>query len=433
MNTSIPSTVSFTLIVAIGLFTACAGMSEVEKQILQKTTASGTASTINEFIAQRGIEIPPFPKNAYKVFDKGLLDVTDGHAIHYSQAGNPNGVPVVFVHGGPGGGASDGSRRMYDPQFYRIIIFDQRGSAKSKAPSQGILYKNTIFKIVDDMEALRKHVGVEKWILSGGSSGSAISLIYAIQHPERVIAMSVHGITFLTRDEIRWTGWLSSDLWADKWHGVKNMLDENGIPVFKPSDLENFDAFVLAGYREVVQKKNRKLAFAVLNMGMRETHIDANLPKGDISGETAFKMAQIIWHMWYSDFFLPPNYVERNLHKIKHIPGFILAGRYDTNTVLKSAWKLHMHWPKASLLIYTGAHADDANYKRWTFRVLQSALTRSGSASVPSLSITKEDFAEQQWPTFRKSLDSYYLKEGLGVPEPPAKKDVPSITEPTGF
>lgn len=127
-------------------------------------------------------------------------------------------------------------------------------------------------------------------------------------------------------------------------------------------DVSSFDAFVTAGYREVVEKKNRKFAFSVLNMGMRQTQIDPHGPELNIGGDRAFRMAQIIWHMWYHRFFLPENYVRENLHKIKDIPGFIEAGRYDTNTVLKSAWELHTAWPKASLLIYTGAHADEGVY-----------------------------------------------------------------------
>ena len=395
------------------------------------TSTSKTGPTINQLMADRGLNVPPYPMDAYHVFDEGLLPVSDGHLLHYSQAGNPQGPAVVFAHGGPGGGATDGARGAYNPDFYRIVLVDQRGAGKSKAPPEGLLHENTMPKIVEDMEALRKHIGVEKWILSGGSSGSTVALLYAIAHPDRVLAMNVHGITFLTRAELKWTGWVSSDIWADEWHRLKNLRDENGKRILSKEDVSSFNAFVTAGYREVVEKKNRKFAFAVLNMGMRQTQIDPHGPEINIAGDRAFRMAQIIWHMWYHRFFLPKNYVRENLHKIKDIPGFIEAGRYDTNTVLKSAWELHMAWPKASLLIYTGAHADTGVYNRWSFRVLESALRRWQREGKKSLSITREDFEREQWSVFRKSLDAYYLKPGLDFPQ---EKQAPaSVTKPTGF
>lgn len=394
-------------------------------------STSKSALSINQLMADRGMNVPLFPLEAYHVFDEGLLPVTDGHQIHYSQAGNPDGPAVVFAHGGPGGGATDGARRAYNPEFYRIILFDQRGAGKSEAPPEGLLHENTMPKIVEDMEALRKHIGVQKWILSGGSSGSTVSLLYAIAHPDRVLAMSIHGITFLTREEIRWTGWVSTDIWADEWHRLKNLKDEKGQRILSKEDVSSFDSFVAAGYREVVQKKNRKFAFSVLNLGMRQTQIDPHGPEINIGGDGAFRMAQIIWHMWYHRFFLPEDYVTKNLHKIKNIPGFIEAGRYDTNTVLKSAWELHLAWPRASLLIYTGAHADTGIYNRWTFRVLESALRRCQQEGEKNLTIAKEDFQQEGWGAFRKSLDACYLKSGLDIPE--EKKSPASVTKPTGF
>ena len=243
-------------------------------------------------------------------FKSGFLDTGDGHEVYWELSGNPEGKPAVFLHGGPGSGCSPDHRRLFDPERYCVLLFDQRGCGRSKPAAS--LENNTTWHLVADIERLRVMLGVEQWLVFGGSWGSTLALTYAQTHTERVSALIVRGIFTLRREELRWyyqegASWLFPDL----WEGFVAP-----IPEAERGDL-------IAAYRK-------------------------RLVGNDRAEQLACARA---WSLWEGQLL-------RDAGKLAGIPGVIVQGRYDVCTPAHTAWALHKAWPQAAFhLVGDAGHA----------------------------------------------------------------------------
>jgi len=282
-------------------------------------------------------------------YEKGMLAVSPVHTLYYEQSGNPKGKPVVFVHGGPGGGTDGKHRRFFDPDRYRIILFDQRGCGRSTPHAN--LHENTTWALVEDMEKLREKLGIERWQVFGGSWGSTLSLAYAETHPERVSELVLRGIFLLRRWEIDWfyqEG--ASRLFPDAW---ERYLEP--IPPAERGDL-------LAAYHKRLTGDDREVALAAARAwSIWEGSTSCLFPDQDLimkmgGAEFALAFARIECHYFVNrGFFERESELLDGAKKLARIPGVIVQGRYDVVCPPKSAWDLHRAWPEAKYVIVPDA------------------------------------------------------------------------------
>jgi proline iminopeptidase len=282
-------------------------------------------------------------------YNTGFLKVSKLHTIYYEESGNPKGAPVVFVHGGPGGGSSPVNRRYFDPSHYRIILFDQRGSGKSTPHAE--LKENSTWHLVRDMELLREHLGVSTWHVFGGSWGSTLSLVYSITHPKKVKSLCLRGIFLCRKKEIDWfyqEG--ASKIFPDQW-------DEYLKPIPK-SERKNL---VKAFYKRLTStNKNVRLtaarAWSVWEGSTSRLLPDQELMHNFADSEFALAFARIECHYFTHKAFLKTdNWIIENVKKIKKIPSVIVHGRYDVVCPIENAWELHKAWPEAKLCVVPDA------------------------------------------------------------------------------
>lgn len=282
-------------------------------------------------------------------YDTGMLKVSDLHTLYYEQSGNPNGKPVVFLHGGPGGGTNPKCRRFFDPAVYRIVLFDQRGCGKSTPHAE--LHENTTWNLVNDIERIRGHLGIDRWQVFGGSWGSTLALAYAQTHPERVTELVLRGIFMLRRWELEWFYQKGCDaLYPDAWETYLK-----AIPAVEHGDLMS------AYYRRLtssdpIERVEAARAWSVWEgatsyLWQDESHIQS-------SGEDEFALAfaRIECHYFvHGGFFEHDDQLLRNVDRIRKIPAVIVQGRYDVVCPMRSAWDLHRAWPEADLRIVQDA------------------------------------------------------------------------------
>ncbi len=276
------------------------------------------------------------------------LAVEPPHVLHVEECGNPEGLPVLFVHGGPGAGCEDYHRRYFDPQRYRIILFDQRGCGRS-AP-HAALENNTTQALVEDMERIRVHLGIERWVLFGGSWGSTLSLVYAETHPERVLGLILRGIFLCRPWEIQWfyqEG--ASRLFPDLWESYLAP-----IPAEERRDLLGAYHRRLTSDNEVERMASAK-AWSLWEG--RTATLRPNQAVVDHFGHpfTALSLARIECHYFMHNAFLRPNQILEDAHHLASIPGVIVHGRYDVICPLENAWDLHKAWPQSELCIIPDA------------------------------------------------------------------------------
>lgn len=268
------------------------------------------------------------------------LDVSDGHRIHVEQCGNPQGVPILFVHGGPGGGIDVNSRRFFDPAFYHIILFDQRGSGRSRPFAS--TDANTTWHLVADMEIIREHLGIECWALFGGSWGSTLSLAYAQKHPERVTALILRGV-FLCRE---------ADLDWFYYQGAPQIYPEHYPDFLAPVPVDERHDLVGA-YRKLLDdpdpavREHAAHAWTLWELRASKLEPDAAYLRENSQPEHAVPIAQLEVHYFRNNCFLEHNQLLRDIHRIAHLPGAIIHGRYDLECPPDAAWALHKAWPKA--------------------------------------------------------------------------------------
>ncbi|HEV2861639.1 MAG TPA: prolyl aminopeptidase [Pyrinomonadaceae bacterium] len=282
-------------------------------------------------------------------YETGMLPVSPVHTIYYEQCGNPAGRPVVFLHGGPGGGIVADYRRYFDPAAYRIVLFDQRGSGRSTPHAE--LEENTTWHLVEDIEKLREHLGVERWHVFGGSWGSTLSLAYAETHPARVMSLTLRGIFLCRPKEIRWfyqegAGWLFPDVWEEY---VKVIPEE-----------ERGD-FVGAYYKRLTSddpgvRLEAARAWSVWEGSTSKLIFDYAMIEKFAEPEFALAFARIECHYFMNNAFFPTDdYLIENVGKIRHIPAVIVQGRYDVVCPMMSAWELHRAWPEADFQVIPDA------------------------------------------------------------------------------
>lgn len=286
------------------------------------------------------------PIEAYNSF---MMPVGDGHSIHVEEAGNPNGKPVIFIHGGPGGGIDPDHRRYFDPKKWRIILFDQRGCGKS-TPFASI-ENNTTWKLVGDIEAIRERLAITKWHVFGGSWGSTLALTYALSHTDRIKGLIVRGIFLLRKSEIDWFyqhG--ASEIYPDAWEDFLAPIPEN-----ERSHL--VDAY----YKRLTSTDESIVKMAAKAWSIWEGRTSKLIPDSklvDHFGGDHFSQAfaRIECHYFYNKgFFDEDGWLLKNAHRLKGIKGFIVQGRYDMPCPARSAWDLHKAWPDAQLEIIANA------------------------------------------------------------------------------
>ena len=282
-------------------------------------------------------------------FDTGRLQVSRVHELYYEQCGNPQGKPVVFLHGGPGGGISSDYRRYFDQEIYRVVLFDQRGSGKSTPHAS--IEENTTWHLVADIERLREHLSIRHWQVFGGSWGSTLALAYAETHPDRVRELVLRGIFLCRPKEIQWfyqEG--ASAIFPDVWEEYLQVIPES-----ERADMVSAYHRRLTSEDDAVRLQAAR-AWSIWEGSTSKLFFDASMIEKFADPEFALAFARIECHYFMNNsFFSTDNYLIENVGRIRPIPGVIVQGRYDVVCPLMSAWALHRAWPEAQLHIIPDA------------------------------------------------------------------------------
>jgi proline iminopeptidase len=282
-------------------------------------------------------------------FDTGRLKVSPIHELYYEQCGNPNGKSAVFLHGGPGGGVSPDYRRYFDPEIYRVVLFDQRGSGKSTPHAS--IEENTTWDLVADIERLRGHLQIEHWQVFGGSWGSTLALAYAETHPERVRELVLRGIFLCRRKEIQWfyqEG--ASALFPDVWEEYLKVIPES-----ERGDMVGAYHRRLTSEDPAVRLEAAR-AWSIWEGSTSKLFFDPASIEKFADPEFALAFARIECHYFMNNaFFGSDNYLIEHVDRIRQIPSVIVQGRYDVVCPIVSAWDLHRAWPEADLQIIPDA------------------------------------------------------------------------------
>ena len=282
-------------------------------------------------------------------YRRGRLEVSAVHTLYFEECGNPAGRPLVFLHGGPGGGVEPQHRRYFDPRKWRIVLFDQRGCGRSTPHAE--LRENTTWDLVADIERLREHLGIERWLVFGGSWGSTLALAYAESHAARVRALVLRGIFLLRASEVTWFyqhG--ASEIYPDAWEAFLA-----AIPRREHGDL------LRAYYKRLTSRdaKTRRAAARAWSVWEGSTSrlvSDPALIKKFTGGRFAAAFARIEAHYFVNGgFFRRDDQLLREVGRIRHIPSVIVQGRYDVVCPMRSAWDLHRAWPEAELVVVPDA------------------------------------------------------------------------------
>jgi proline iminopeptidase len=272
-------------------------------------------------------------------YDIGKLPLDGLHQMYYEQSGNPRGVPVVFLHGGPGAGANATHRRFFDPGHYRIVVFDQRGSGRSQP--LGEIRDNTTPLLVADIERLRLHLGIDAWFVFGGSWGSTLAIAYAEFHPDRVRGLALRGIFLCRKSEIDWFLYGLKELAPEAWRSFSGH-----IPEPERGDL-------LAAYHKRLMNPDPAIHMpAARAWSVYEGSCSTLLPSPEtvraFAGDVlALGLSRMEAHYFKHDIFLPENHLLANIHKIRKIPAVMVQGRYDLVCPIRTADELHQVWPEA--------------------------------------------------------------------------------------
>ena len=277
-------------------------------------------------------------------YDTGFM-MAGEHEIYFEQCGNPNGKPAVFLHGGPGGGGSKAARRFFNPELYRIIIFDQRGCGRSKP--HACLTNNTTWDLVKDIESLKQKLDIDKWLVFGGSWGSTLALAYAQTHPDSVSEMILRGIFMLRKKELDWfyqEG--TSNIFPDAWEKFIEPIEKS-----KRSDL-------MSAYYEIFNsddnEKKLEAAIAWSRWEGSTVNLSYSTEMVDSFSEPKFALAFALIENHYfinNGFLSHEQQLIEGIDIIRNIPATIIQGRYDVCTPIATAWELHKNWPEAELII----------------------------------------------------------------------------------
>ena len=279
-----------------------------------------------------------------KPYQRHQIAVEPPHELYVDESGNPEGIPVLFVHGGPGAGCGKYDRRYFDPEVYRIILFDQRGAGRSKPHAS--LENNTTAKLVEDMEVIRQTLGIDKWVLFGGSWGSTLSLVYAQTHPERVLGLILRGIFLCRPQDLHWfyqdgASHVFPDYWEDFVHP---------IPEGERGDMIGAYYRYLIGDNEIQQMATAK-AWSLWEGRCSTLKPSQEVVDSFSDPHRALSLARIEAHYFVNNTFLEDNQILNNAGRLEGIPGVIVHGRYDMVCPVDNAFALKEHWPDAELQI----------------------------------------------------------------------------------
>ena len=289
---------------------------------------------------------------AIEPYKAGMLELDGRHRMYFEESGNPQGAPVVFLHGGPGAGAASAHRRFFDPAHYRIVIFDQRGAGRSTP--LGEIRDNTTPLLIADIERLRETLGIERWLVFGGSWGSTLALAYAEAHPERCSGLILRGIFLCRKSEIDWFLYGLRNLFPEAWRAFTSP-----IPETERGDL------LRAYHRRLTDPDPAVHLPAARAWSTYEGSCSTLLPSPEtvayFAGDVvALGLARIEAHYFINDIFLPENSLLDRVDRIRNIPGIIVQGRYDAVCPIVSADDLHRAWPEAEYHI-----VPDAGHSAW--------------------------------------------------------------------
>ncbi len=277
------------------------------------------------------------------------------HELYVEQSGNPEGQPIVFLHGGPGGGCDPQHRRFFDPNHYRIVLFDQRGCGKSKPTAE--LEENSTWELVHDIELIRKHLGFRSWIVFGGSWGSTLALAYATKHPSRVRGLILRGIFLCRKEEIDWL----------YQKGASNLFPDYWQEYLAPIPEEERGDLLSAYYKRLISGSNEQerleaaRAWSKWEGATSYLRVNQELVSSFDNPKHALEFARIENHYFMNKaFFETDNFLIENADKFRTIPGVMVHGRYDVVCPVKNAWDLQQAWPEAQLHI-----VPDAGHSAW--------------------------------------------------------------------
>lgn len=286
---------------------------------------------------------------AIEPYQTGKLKVSELHTLYFEQVGNPDGKPIIFLHGGPGGGIDPIHRQFFDPEKWRVVLFDQRGCGQSTPHAE--LRENTTWELVSDIERIRTHLGIEQWVVFGGSWGSTLSLAYSQTYPEACRGLILRGIFLLRQKELRWfyqegASYLFPDAWED---------------YLKPIPLEERHDLIAAYYKRLTDsdaavRSNAARAWSVWEASTSKLLLDPNLQTKFAQTQFAEAFARIECHYFMNKgFFETENQLLSGCNRISHLPTVIVQGRYDVVCPMVSAWELHQALPEAQLLVVADA------------------------------------------------------------------------------
>ncbi len=283
-------------------------------------------------------------------FDQRMLEVGEGHQVYMEQCGNPEGIPVVVLHGGPGGGCSPAMRRYFDPRTYRVILFDQRGCGRSR-PHASVSH-NTTWHLVDDIERIRRSLDIESWMVFGGSWGATLALIYAQAHPDRARHLILRGVFLMTKAELDWFyGGGAGKFWPEPWERFVSLIPED-----ERDDLvAAYNRRLFSG--DMGQETRYGRAWSAWENALASIH--SNGTSGESPGDYARAFARLENHYFTNAGFLEfDGQILAHMDRIAHVPGVIVQGRYDMICPPKSAWELSQKWPAAEIkMIRNAGHA----------------------------------------------------------------------------
>lgn len=274
------------------------------------------------------------------------LDTDDGHRVYVEESGNPVGIPVLFCHGGPGGASYAAHRCFYDPELYRIIILDQRGCGHS-TPHAG-LQNNSTWDLVKDIETIRRQLNIDKWVVAGGSWGSTLALVYAINHCERVLGLILRGIFLSRSEDFHWlygkTGG-AAQIFPDYYREFESLIPD-------AADGEEIPAYYkLLTSENEIERLHAAKVWSVWEGCISTLKVNPDAKEQCSETHTALSLSRIECHYFVNNCFMEDNYILNNLDKINDIPGYIIHGRYDIVCKIENAFTLDKHWANGKLQV----------------------------------------------------------------------------------